>query len=136
MPLNGADGDRRTRALAVLRDVREKKERGKMRQRFWELGGSRIGKAMGLDKAGDAAAGGTRRGDEEAEGDGVDFRAESQFASHLKKSEAVSDFARSKTIAQQRRYLPVYQVRARLTGVRAALVIGAYWSAMHFLAAR
>lgn len=33
---------------ALLRDVREKKEMMKMRKRFWELGGSRIGDAMGI----------------------------------------------------------------------------------------
>lgn len=39
---------------ATLRHQREKREKGKMRQRFWELGGSRMGKAMGVeDKAGD-----------------------------------------------------------------------------------
>lgn len=31
----------------LLRDVREKKEMMKMRKRFWELGGSRMGDAMG-----------------------------------------------------------------------------------------
>lgn len=37
---------------ATLRHQREKREKGKMRQRFWELGGSRMGKAMGMeDKA-------------------------------------------------------------------------------------
>lgn len=39
---------------ATLRHQREKREKGKMRQRFWELGGSRMGKAIGVDdKAGD-----------------------------------------------------------------------------------
>ena len=33
---------------ALLRQVREKKEMMKMRKRFWELGGSRIGDAMGI----------------------------------------------------------------------------------------
>lgn len=33
---------------ATLRHQREKREKGKMRQRFWELGGSRMGKAMGV----------------------------------------------------------------------------------------
>jgi pre-mRNA-splicing factor ATP-dependent RNA helicase DHX38/PRP16 len=31
----------------LLREVREKKEMMKMRKRFWELGGSRMGDAMG-----------------------------------------------------------------------------------------
>lgn len=32
----------------LLRDVREKREQSKMRKRFWELGGSRMGDAMGI----------------------------------------------------------------------------------------
>jgi pre-mRNA-splicing factor ATP-dependent RNA helicase DHX38/PRP16 len=36
---------------------------------------------------------------------------ESQFASHLKTSEAASNFSRSKTIREQREFLPVYSVR-------------------------
>lgn len=42
---------------ATLRHQREKREKGKMRQRFWELGGSRMGKAMGVsDDTADGAA--------------------------------------------------------------------------------
>lgn len=32
----------------LLREVREKREMMKMRKRFWELGGSRMGDAMGM----------------------------------------------------------------------------------------
>lgn len=42
---------------------------------------------------------------------------QTQFKDHLKKSEAVSEFAKSKTIAEQRRFLPVYQVREELLQV-------------------
>lgn len=52
---------------ATLRHQREKREKGKMRQRFWELGGSRMGKAMGVaDDAGtvgDTAAEGESKGE-------------------------------------------------------------------------
>ena len=47
-----------------------------------------------------------------------------QFKDHLKKAEAVSEFAKTKTIAEQRRFLPVYQVREELLQVR--------WSQMAF----
>jgi hypothetical protein len=40
-----------------------------------------------------------------------------QFKSHLKKSEAASDFSRNKTISQQRRSLPVFTVREELLQV-------------------
>lgn len=52
---------------ATLRHQREKREKGKMRQRFWELGGSRMGKAMGVadDKEGEGDAAG--KGDSKEE---------------------------------------------------------------------
>lgn len=40
-----------------------------------------------------------------------------QFKDHLKKAEAVSEFAKTKTIAEQRRFLPVYGVREELLQV-------------------
>jgi pre-mRNA-splicing factor ATP-dependent RNA helicase DHX38/PRP16 len=62
-----------------------------------------------------AAAGlGDADDDDEAGG-----RKGSQFRSHMKKSEAASEFSRTKTIAQQRRSLPVYTVRDELLQVRA-----------------
>jgi len=48
----------------------------------------------------------------------VDYKAESQYASALrKKNEAVSEFAKSKTLKEQREYLPVYSVRDELMTV-------------------
>ena len=55
----------------------------------------------------------------EADGDDDNPRAGSQFAAHLKKkNEANSEFSRNKTIGQQRRSLPVFQVREELLQVR------------------
>ena len=42
-----------------------------------------------------------------------------QFKDHLKKAEAVSEFAKNKTIAEQRRFLPVYGVREEMLQVGA-----------------
>lgn len=39
---------------------------------------------------------------------------DSKFSTHMKTSEAVSAFAKSKTIKQQREYLPVFAVREEL----------------------
>lgn len=47
----------------------------------------------------------------------VDFKEEARFSQHLKKGEAVSDFAKSKTISQQRQYLPIFSVRDELLQV-------------------
>nr|GEW11338.1 pre-mRNA-splicing factor ATP-dependent RNA helicase DEAH7 [Tanacetum cinerariifolium] len=41
----------------------------------------------------------------------VDFKGDATFARHMKKGEAVSDFAKSKSISEQRQYLPVFSVR-------------------------
>jgi len=47
-----------------------------------------------------------------------DYKGESKFAEHLKeKSDAVSSFARSKTIREQREFLPVFAVREELLNV-------------------
>ncbi|ETV75461.1 hypothetical protein, variant 2 [Aphanomyces astaci] len=105
----------------LLREVREQRERSKMRKRFWELGGSRMGDVMGIaapdtnvDEDGNAlppAADSTNEED-------VDYKNESQFSTHMKKKiEAVSEFAKSHTIAEQRRYLPIFQCRSELMQV-------------------
>lgn len=40
-----------------------------------------------------------------------------QFKDHLKKAEAISEFAKNKSIAEQRRFLPVYSVREEMLQV-------------------
>lgn len=47
----------------------------------------------------------------------VDFKEDSKFAQHLKKGEAVSDFAKTKSLSQQRQYLPIFSVRDELLQV-------------------
>ena len=47
------------------------------------------------------------------ENDG-DYKTGSQFSSHLQKSEGVSAFAKSRTLQQQREYLPAFAVREEL----------------------
>src|SRR5947207_1260543 len=41
-------------------------------------------------------------------------KGDSQFASHLKASEAVSNFARTKTLREQREFLPAFAIREEL----------------------
>eukprot|EP00741_Cyanophora_paradoxa_P010401 tig00020531_g10059.t1 len=118
----------------LVREVREQRERAKLvsRNRFWELAGSKarprpaapprppaadapqMGEAMGIKKEGEGEAGaGPAAG---AEGE-VDYRAASQFKEHLKASEAASEFARGKSLREQREFLPIFQVRAELLRV-------------------
>jgi pre-mRNA-splicing factor ATP-dependent RNA helicase DHX38/PRP16 len=107
----------------LLKDVREKREMMKMRKRFWELGGSRMGDAMGIaapvEEEAVSAGGlvGGSKGDEED--DNVDYKDGSSFAKHMKGkvNEAQSQFAKSKSMSEQREYLPVYAVRDELLNI-------------------
>jgi pre-mRNA-splicing factor ATP-dependent RNA helicase DHX38/PRP16 len=47
----------------------------------------------------------------------VDYKDGSAFAKHMTKNEAQSEFARNKSLQQQREYLPIYGVRAKLMQV-------------------
>jgi pre-mRNA-splicing factor ATP-dependent RNA helicase DHX38/PRP16 len=124
-----------------MKTVREIQERSKMKVRFWELGGSKMGDVMGIkapdstseenvpEKATVATLVGTSVGssDEKAtekeetstKVDGV--HSESKFADAMreigKKNQAVSEFALTKTIKQQREFLPVFSVRDELLHV-------------------
>jgi pre-mRNA-splicing factor ATP-dependent RNA helicase DHX38/PRP16 len=109
------------RGSALLRRVREETERSKMRQKFWELAGSKLGSIMGVaDKQpGESADGATVElstdGNDDDGDDIVDYKKSSSFASHMKeKSQASSHFAKSKTVRQQREYLPIFTCRTEL----------------------
>lgn len=48
----------------------------------------------------------------------VNFKEDAKFAQHMKvKGEAVSDFAKSKSLTEQRQYLPIFSVREELLQV-------------------
>ena len=105
----------------LVKEIREKKDSNKSRARFWEVAGSKIGAITGLtegEKA-EAAEAKALHGEDGEGGGGEDddddnYRGRSQFKTHLKKSEAASEFAKTKTIAEQRRFLPVFTVREEL----------------------
>jgi pre-mRNA-splicing factor ATP-dependent RNA helicase DHX38/PRP16 len=147
--LKDPTGDMATNARkgsALLRDVRERRDVMKMRKRFWELGGSRMGDVMGIahpDEEGqansepkaiqvgttDTAVDGAdtsitvtkkKHIDDVDEDDaGVDYRDGSAFSKHIKenKSVAQSHFAKTKTMKEQREYLPVFTCRSQLLNV-------------------
>jgi pre-mRNA-splicing factor ATP-dependent RNA helicase DHX38/PRP16 len=149
------------RGSESLKRVREQRDRNKMRQRFWELGGSRMGAAIGVDQAapqeesdearvrrllaegasgaaaaaGDtpeqapaagappvsaAAAGGngpSASATNRVDADSADeYTKESKFADAMRAisqtKSAASEFARTKTIRQQREFLPVFRCRS------------------------
>ncbi|KAK1380550.1 RNA helicase [Heracleum sosnowskyi] len=99
----------------LVRGVHEKQSMNKSRQRFWELAGSNLGDILGVEKTAEQVDADTAVVGDDGE---VDFKEDAKFAQHLiKKREAVSDFAKSKTLSQQRQYLPIYSVRDELLQV-------------------
>mmetsp|Transcript_50693 Transcript_50693/g.82285 ORF Transcript_50693/g.82285 Transcript_50693/m.82285 type:complete len:1345 (-) Transcript_50693:31-4065(-) len=92
----------------VVKQVREEQEGGKFRARFWELAGSNMGNAMGVKKND------TEEGKDDGEDDeDFDHKANNQYGKALmtQKTEARSEFAKTRTIAEQRKSLPVYGVK-------------------------
>lgn len=179
---------------AILRVIREKNERSKMRERFWELAGTKMGKIVNLkdshavtnlhgenslpelnahlsakdehgsdlnsssnidnknfnndlvenknnkeknaiinnnnnnNKSNNKSSNkSSNKSNNDAEA--YDYKSESQYGKSLfKKSEAVSDFAKSKSMKEQREYLPIYSVRAELLTIirdnRVVIIVG------------
>ncbi|KAI9915975.1 hypothetical protein PsorP6_007716 [Peronosclerospora sorghi] len=93
----------------LLQEVREQRERNKMRKRFWEVGGSRMGDAIRVK-----ADAGSEEDKEKQDGERDNYKEDSQFSKHLKKQQAVSVFAKSRTLRQQREFLPIFQCREEL----------------------
>lgn len=115
---------------ATLRFLRANKEKNAMRQKFWELGGTRMGDAVGVKKDEGDNGDGTEGGDDSEsaaaatdENGEIDYKKSSGFAQHVKKKKLdatdgpVSAFAKTKSIRQQREYLPVFSVRDELLNV-------------------
>lgn len=94
---------------AILRVIREKNERAKMRERFWELAGSKMGQIIGEPKEEEKQ----KEAEPVSMTDNTDT-AEDYGTTLFKKSEAVSEFSKSKTMKEQREYLPIFSVRDEL----------------------
>jgi len=100
---------------ALVRHIREQQERLKGTRKSWEVAGTTIGNIMGVQKPEEQEENsvGQEKNDENNT-----YKGESKFADHLKdKSDAVSNFAVSKSIREQREYLPVFSVREQLLEV-------------------
>ncbi|CAI5478557.1 unnamed protein product [Closterium sp. Yama58-4] len=100
---------------ALVREIREKQQQNKSRQKFWELAGSKLGNILGAKKSAADVDADTAKVDAEGE---VDYKDNVKFADHMKSTGgAASDFAKNKSIAEQRMYLPIYSVRDELLQV-------------------
>uniref|UniRef100_A0A8C4HPA9 RNA helicase n=1 Tax=Dicentrarchus labrax TaxID=13489 RepID=A0A8C4HPA9_DICLA len=99
----------------LVRKHREQKERKKAQHKHWELAGTKLGDIMGVKKKEEEDLSGGKPVGEDGK---VDYRAEQKFADHMKeKSEASSDFAKKKTLLEQRQYLPIFAVRQQLLNI-------------------
>ena len=125
----------------LMRDVREKRERERATKDRLSLAGTVIGNIMGVptadasqgtdasgkrsdvqDDAFTAAAnagqeGGAEEEDEDEGGGGGRHKASLYGDAMAKPLVAASEFARTKTIAEQRAYLPIYGCRQELLNV-------------------
>jgi hypothetical protein len=106
-------------SVTLLR-LRQEKDKNTMRQKFWELGGTKMGNAMRVKKEedpGDQPDNAVSSSD--AKGGEVDYKKSTGYASHMskQKQEAASEFAKTKSIRQQREFLPIYSVRDELLNV-------------------
>ena len=101
----------------LLLEMREKQEAMKMRKKFWEVGGSKMGNVLGIkeEKSEEDIARELEETGQVINADGtVSYKHSSKFADSLQKSQAVSDFALTKSITEQRQYLPIFTVRDQL----------------------
>ncbi|KAI0791827.1 P-loop containing nucleoside triphosphate hydrolase protein [Abortiporus biennis] len=99
---------------ALVKEKREQAERAKAAAKLAALGGTSLGNIMGV-KDEDAAA------EAQAEAEGKDgeenYKGDSKFATHLKTAKGVSTFARTRTLKEQREYLPAFACREELLKV-------------------
>ena len=103
----------------LLAEVRQKNEKNKMKKKFWELAGSKMGSLMGVKEENPTDGEGNDMAEmtDLAEGS-VNYKAGGSFAKHLKdQTDAASAFSQEKTIKMQREYLPVYTCRDELMRV-------------------
>ncbi|CCG84012.1 protein of unknown function [Taphrina deformans PYCC 5710] len=91
----------------LVKDRRERKEREKAAAKAASMEGTSLGNLTGVKDT-------EKLEDLEQENSAGQ---ESKFASHLKKSAGSSSFSRTKSLAQQREYLPAFAVREQLLSV-------------------
>jgi pre-mRNA-splicing factor ATP-dependent RNA helicase DHX38/PRP16 len=107
---------------SILRNIRELNERAKMREKFWELAGTKMGNVLGIED-GKKDQKSTEQLNKMIEDVNEDYG-----KTLFKKSEAVSDFAKYKTMKEQREYLPIYSVRSELLTIirdnRVVIIVG------------
>lgn len=95
----------------LVRTRREQIERKKAQKKEWEIAGTKLGNILGIKQE--------EEKDEAVDVEGsVNYKSEQRFADHMKKSsEASSDFAKKKSLKEQKQYLPIYACRQELLNI-------------------
>ncbi|CAI6272564.1 unnamed protein product [Periconia digitata] len=96
------------RGSAVVKERRQRKERQKQAQEATNMAGTALGNIMGVKED---------DGDSAAPAPEEERKSDNKFAEHMKSSEGQSNFSKSKTLREQRQYLPAFAVREDLLRV-------------------
>ncbi|KAF8584942.1 P-loop containing nucleoside triphosphate hydrolase protein [Ramaria rubella] len=97
---------------ALVKEKREQAERAKAAAKIAGLSGTSLGNIMGVkNEEADAEAEAEAQAKQQNE---KDYKGDSKFASHLKAAGSTSAFSRSKTLKEQREYLPAFACREDL----------------------
>ena len=101
----------------LVRERRERAEREKAARKAASVAGTTLGNIMGVGEEDEDGKPIEQNGSRQDGQDDDSVRMENKFSSHMKKSEGSSQFARSKTMREQREYLPAFAVRQDLLRV-------------------
>ncbi|TDZ22207.1 Pre-mRNA-splicing factor ATP-dependent RNA helicase prp16 [Colletotrichum orbiculare MAFF 240422] len=111
----------------VVKEARQQRERQRQAQEATSMAGTALGNLMGVkEDDGDSALPvaseddhkkKNQEDDDGEKGDGKGNSNSNKFSDHMKKDEGSSDFSRSKTLREQRQYLPAFAVREDLMRV-------------------
>jgi pre-mRNA-splicing factor ATP-dependent RNA helicase DHX38/PRP16 len=101
----------------ILKERKAERDKHAMRHQFWKLGSdTRMGKIMGVKQQQQQQENNNPKDD--ASSSALNYK--QGYAEHMNKkdsSSAVSEFAKTKSIQQQREFLPIYTVREELVNV-------------------
>lgn len=98
----------------VVREARQQRERQRQAREATSMQGTALGNLMGVkEDEGDSAM--PIASEEDAKG--ADGEKGNKFSDHMNKSEGATDFTRTKTLREQRQYLPAFAVREDLMRV-------------------
>ena len=71
---------------ALVKEMRQKRDESKSRERFWEVAGSKMGNIIGEKK--DPAA--EEKEEDKGDDGDVDYKADSRFADHMKEKQVTT----------------------------------------------